>query len=287
MIPYELIIPSASRPHLLRPVLASLLSRVDQPPQRVLVHDDAAFPGRRDETQGTVREVCQEFEVPWEFGHDDPPVFHGAALHWLLSRVQTSYCLYSQDDHVVLRPLPLCATVAVMDQHGLHQVRFNKRATMGWKGHWRKHEVLFPRSEGASVRLTIADHWYFQTGVWRTERIRWAVDWWMAYSPQSFREHAEVKINQVFNRGVPEVNKLAPFPLPPSNAEAMDPQVRREYQRTFIWGGVGEDKFVEHIGGDPKDWALLRGRGGVGIRDSQGPAPPRWCEGHRQVCTHE
>ena len=54
MIPYELIIPSASRPHLLGRVLESLVQHLDQPPARLLVHDDAVFPGKAAEVEAAV-----------------------------------------------------------------------------------------------------------------------------------------------------------------------------------------------------------------------------------------
>jgi len=162
---------------------------------------------------------------------------------------------------------------------------------MEWKGNWQKREARFPMLEGPEEVLTVSDHWYFQTSLWRVERIQWIVNWFMEWHGPSFREHCEFKINHAFNRRIPELNALdavgrLPFPLPPSESVSMNSEVRREVQRTFIWGPIGDDKYIDHIGGDPKDWALLHGRGGIGIRDSQGPKEARWCEMHQQVCTH-
>src|SRR3972149_6189196 len=129
MIPYDLIIPSASRPHLLRPTLRTLLEHVDQLPERAILHDDAVFPGQQEKVINEfIQTVDDRIERFWNA--DDPPIGHGPALKWLLDQAQTEYVLYSQDDFETLRPLPIRQALTIMDHHGLHQIRFNKRATM-------------------------------------------------------------------------------------------------------------------------------------------------------------
>jgi hypothetical protein len=313
VIPYELIVPSASRPHLLEPALDSLLERVDQLPTGILVHDDAAFPGRQGEVGEILRRVQRAHRINVAAIFRDPPVSHGAALGWLLSHTRTPIVLYTQDDLRVVRRLPIARALEVMTTHGLHQVRFNKRATMGWKGEWPKREYWFPGEPishkpicawalpgevsvevphplgfgahmaggcgcfGGAV-LTTADHWYFQTGLWRVAPVKTVVDWWLSTTGESFKEHAEAKINQTMNGQVEDFNRdrlrgLVTLDLPPASAAAMDPAVRARVQRTFIWGPIGEDRYVENLGAAPEDWALRRPRGGVvgpgSDRDSQ------------------
>lgn len=267
MIPYSLIIPSAARPHLLESVLGTLLARVDQWPQRVLIHNDERFPGRRGRIEQVIaRMVPMELQPVW-LEHDNPPIKHGPALHHLLSAVQTEYVLYSQDDHQVVRPLPIRPALALLDRYHLNQIRFNKRDTMDKKG--REGEEFY-KVESTFVLPTIepqilcaADHWYFQTGVWRVAAIKPIVDWWAGEGGQygEFGEHMEVKINQVMNGQW--WGKHPPFPpeVPILRNEGSwnDPAVRARVHKTFIWGPVGERAFVEHIGHRPEDWALERG----------------------------
>jgi len=49
---------------------------------------------------------------------------------------------------------------------------------------------------------------------------------------------------------------IVPYPM-----DALDPNVRATIQRTFIWGPIGEDRFIRHIGTDPKDQAGDHARG--------------------------
>jgi len=262
VIPYDLIVPSAARPHLLSAALMSLLGRVDQMPTRLIVHDDAAFPGRAEETRTTCESVARSQRLPLVFTHDDLPLMHGPSLHWLLSQVQTEYVLYTQDDLLIVRDLPIVAALETMHRYGLHQIRFNKRPTMEYKMFWRKKEFTF-----GDVTLTIADHWYFQTGLWRVSRIKPVVDWWIMATGTSFREHCEPKMNKAMNREVGEFNHWAlanGYELPEQAYLAMDPDTRAKVQKTFIWGPIGTDRYIDNLGDKPEDWALVRPRGGTG-----------------------
>lgn len=255
MIPYELIIPSSSRPHLLGPVLESLFEHVDQSPVRMIVHDDPVFPGKQTEVVHVATTARDQHAVRLLLQTEaSPPVGHGPSLYHLLKEVQSKYVLYSQDDHVAVRTLPIAAALSVMENFNLNHVRFNKRATMGFKGTWAKKEQSF----GPDI-LTVSDHWYFQTSLWRVSVIRPIVEWWMANS-NAFAEHCEVKINRTLNGQVPEYGAAAC--VPPTWADPMAANVRAQYQRTFIWGPIGEDKYIQHIGDKIEDWAMFRPRGG-------------------------
>ena len=134
MIPYELIIPSSSRPHLLGRLLESLFAHVDQLPTRVILHDDAVFPDRREAVAALVQDWAARTHRQFVVAYADPPIKHGPSLHWLLRHVVQPYVLYSQDDHVVVRDLPIARALGILSIHGLNQIRFNKRDTMDKKG---------------------------------------------------------------------------------------------------------------------------------------------------------
>jgi plasmid stability protein len=290
MIPYDLIVTASHRPHLLEPTLTSLLTGVDQLPRRVLIHDDAvarfvASPAgepagdplvaAREATRAVLTKL--DLPMPVIYRWADPPQRLGVALRWLLQidtvlahpeleAEQAEYLLYSQDDFVTVRPLPIVAALEIMDAHHIHQIRFNKRATLGekqtWQGRWQKEEVEFmlppwatPLPDGAhpfgARKLTIADHWYFQTGLWRAAPIRAAIAWLTETAERRaiLREMlAEEAVNHVMDGRFGSIPGLT-VPRPDA---AMLPEVRRQVQRTFIWGGIGEDRYIRHIGGaDP------------------------------------
>lgn len=261
MIPYTLIIPSASRPHLLEKVLTSFFRHADQRPVKLLLHDDAVFPNKRGLVEAALLfAVPAEVPVVWQY--DSPPIKHGPALHWLLDRVDTEYCLYTQDDHEIVRDLPIAEALGLLDRYGLNQIRFNKRDTLDKKG--REGEEFFKVEHYFDGwPLCGADHWYFQCGVWRVAAIKPVVDWWM--SPEgsaqgAFGEWCEVKINQVmngqWNHVIPKLGPHVPWIDLPEVWN--QPEIRARIHKTFIWGKIGEPRFVEHIGHLPEDWALER-----------------------------
>lgn len=315
---YEIIVPSASRSHLLTPTLATLLASIDQLPRRLLVHDDPVFVGHSWTVAHLVGAISAQWGVSSVVYCSPMPKGHGPALHWLLNALlpETEYVLYSQDDFETLRPLPIRQALMLMHQHGLHQIRFNKRDTLPWKdtrsGRWEKKEIQFSHrhkendpsqcfcplgcnegGEGSHVchsgpcetpkrcscsyrepsTLTVSDHWYFQTGLWRVRPVRNVVNWLMMHLHwrTAMHEHVEIKINQVLNGEVPEFpSALATVPPRP---ESWDQATRAQYQRTFIWGGIDEKAFVRHLGGDPKDFALQHNRlelGGGLMHELQG-----------------
>lgn len=285
-VPYDMIMPSASRPHLLKPVLESYFEYADQKPRRVLVHDDAVFPGKRDEIYRVISDLASATGTPFVFEQHDPPMNHGPSVHWLLQRAETDFVLYGQDDHIVERTLPITDALQVMHEHAINHIRFNKRATMEFKASYHKKAVTRVLADGKEIHLSVSDHWNFQTSLWRRAVALAVTSWWTRNS-ESFHEHCEVKFNNSLNRGTPEFNwsakrgELRPHvgvnvddsaQLPPSHSECMDPDIRETHQRTFIWGWPGEPRYIFHLGDHPDDWALIRGRGGVDhARDSQRP----------------
>ena len=287
---YEIIVTSASRPHLLQPTLETLLGHVDPYPSRILIHNDAAFGAGTtlaDHRWMQTKAMLAGLDLPCELvlHHADPPRRLGMALAWLIGNVTADYVLYSQDDFVTLRGLPIRRALAVMAANDLHQIRFNKRATLGqkdtWKGVWKKQEVAFcadpiyARSfwgadrqpslppwhcgqagcDGHGTRqiLTVSDHWYFQTGLWRTSVIRAALFWLTQPNRLNLfaESSAEETINSLFD------GEFGPIPglTIPHRHLADVASNRARVQKTFIWGPIGEDRYVRHIGTDPADWA--------------------------------
>lgn len=286
MIPYTLIVTASHRPHLLGPTLESLLRQVDQPPVTVILHDDAVLPFRAIAPTGTVAHMKEEttreqelarrrnetkavlqrldLPVPVVYTWADPPRRLGLALAWILDRVETEYALYSQDDFVTVRPVPIALALATMAQYDLHQIRFNKRATVGqketWQGPWRKQESRFAgvrvTADAAprDVVCTVSDHWYFQTGLWRVAPIRAAIRWLTAnVARREMLETGGVLAEEGVNHAMD--GRFGPIPglaVPEDGHDGVATHIRQRYQRTYIWGGIGEDRYIRHIGGaDP------------------------------------
>ena len=279
VIPYELIVCSASRPHLLEPTLRTLLTHDDQWPERIWVHDDAVFVDRQEAVALAInRAVMSVLRLPNDVVPkevtllcDNPPIRHGPALARLLGQVRTEYVLYSQDDHEVVRPLPVRDTLGLMEKyHRIVQIRYNKRDTGPVKGEPNDPEAFHKVTkvfelDGKQFPLTTADHFYFQTNVFRVASLKPIVDWWMAHPEHgTFSEHAEIKTNRVMNGEYLAYHPTFPPEVPilqPGDGAWNDPEVRARVHGTWIWGPIGEKRFIDHLGADPKDWAMVRNRG--------------------------
>jgi len=196
--------------------------------------------------------IGKRFKIKIRYILNRTPKGHGPALHWLLTHVQGPYCLYTQDDHETVRNIPAISALQTMARYHLNQIRFNKRATVEFKethkGRWYKKEV---RCEDKP--LCVSDHWYFQTSLWRVSAIKPVVDAYQAHWHEGkwFNEHSESKINAALDGYRPDLYT----PDPPIWGDPSDPNVREVCQRTFIWGPIGNDRYIKHIGDDPKDWA--------------------------------
>src|SRR3972149_6082863 len=113
MIPYELIVPSSSRPHLLERTLSTFFVHTGQFPERVIVHDDGGFPGKQKQVARLLVTQVPE-EIPVVFRYDEDPMRHGPALKWLLDQVRTEYVVYTQDDFATVRRLPISRALGVL-----------------------------------------------------------------------------------------------------------------------------------------------------------------------------
>ena len=250
MIPYELIMSSASRPHLLRAVFAAFVRHLDQLPERVIVHEDVCRP------DADVRAAIAESLPPgvaFTYLEDSPPIRHGRSIHRLLGESRTEFVLYGQDDDAPVRRIPVGACLAVMEHHGLNAVRFNKRTTMAAHSGWPKREMTFFAADMTVTTLTLAEKLHFQIGAWRRSWVKAATDWWEETYPGSLAEHGEVKINNALSGVIPEFGATKVIDVPSPGCHD-DHASRIAHCRTYIWGPIGEPPFHEHLGWRQEDW---------------------------------
>lgn len=228
MIPYEVCVTAVSdRVDLAERSMISLAKRVDQYPERALIHVDV-----RDESPWPPPDAVEGIECCYRL----PPVGMGLAMLWLFENAKTEYVLYTQEDWLVLRDLPVRRTLELMDKHSLHHVRWNKRDTLPAKHddnpdkRWPKVEVTFDEQV-----MCISDHWYTQTSMWRVSE---ALPIMREIAPKYPQAHEFVAR---FNHAM---NKRAGY----KGRQWCDPGFRHEKIKTYIWGPVGEPQYVKHIG---------------------------------------
>ena len=72
---------------------------------------------------------------------------------------------------------------------------------------------------------------------------------------------SEIKVNKVMNGEVDAASQLE-IAMPAPGTAYSDHGTRAVVQSTWIWGGIGEQPFVKHLGVDAKDFARLGPRPG-------------------------
>ena len=247
MIPYDIVVTAVSdRADLFAESMGSLLANVDQPPRRLIVHEDArsGVPAAAVSIFDWLRKAQAEGRIEG-FVHRlrNPAGGMGEGVLWCVEHAATRYVLFTQEDWLALRPIPVTRTLRLMEANGLHHVRWNKRKTMPYKGEgstrWNKIEVSFDDpspSEGETAAQTfcIADHWYTQASMWRVEE---ALPGIRAAAAMHSQANSFVS---AFNHWM-NVRRADGRPL-------QGQSYRHEKLRTYIYGGIGEPPFVHHLG---------------------------------------
>lgn len=244
MIPYEVIVSSVhDRGDLLERTLRSMLAQVDQLPARVLVHEDAR-PDREvvaGRTEAIAARISAEFGVAVELILTRPGTGLPRAMLRLLEAAATEFVFYTQEDFDFVRPVPVARCLEIMQRNALNSVIFNKRNTLPIKGAhlpdrarwWTKEVVRFDEQD-----FCIAEHWRFQANMGRRALFLEGVKELVSANPSIARiEHPfNGWLNTRYGEGCGSVD----------GSQAR----RRNLLRTFIWGGVGEPRFVLHTGAE-------------------------------------
>lgn len=233
---YDLVCTAVSeRADLFAESIDSLLRHLDQWPARLIVHEDV----RAGSEPGAIEDWLKRRGVPYTHKATSPSKGMGAGMLWGFDQAATPLVLYTQEDWRAIRTIPVADAIRVMqegDPHGpLHHIRFNKRKTMRAKhadtDHpWAKVEVSI-----AGHTLCVSDHWYTQTSLWRVSAC---IDSLRAAASQ-------VSSSEGF---VARFNDLQNSKYGDGQRGWHDQAMRHERLRTYIWAGIGEPRYIEHLG---------------------------------------
>lgn len=251
MIPYEVIVSSVhDRADLLEQTLRSMLSRVDQAPSRIIIHEDARADRQVSEgrTEAIAERLTAEFGVPAKLILTRPGTGLPRAMLRLLEESSTEFVFYTQEDFDFVRVVPVARCLEVMQRHALNSIIFNKRNTLPIKGahlpdraRWWTKEVV----EFGGQKMCIAEHWRFQANMGRRALFLEGVKELLTANPSLTRiEHPyNGWLNTKYGDGCGSVD----------GSQAR----RRDLLRTFIWGDIGEPRFIVHTGAERRSqgWA--------------------------------
>jgi hypothetical protein len=252
LIPYEVLITSVhDRGDLLERTLRSMLPRLDQKPTRILINEDAradreVVEGR---TEAILDGIRRDFGVEVVLLAQRPGTGLARALLRLYEHAATEFVFYTQEDFDFVRDVPVSRALEIMQRHALNHVRFNKRNTLPVKGAhhadkrkwWTKEEVAF---DGQA--LCVSDHIYFQACLNRRALLLEGLKE-IFYGNPSGNVRIEAAVNKWFNTKYGEG----------CGSVDGDQAVRRDVLKTFVWGPVGEERFILHTGAERRSqgWA--------------------------------
>ncbi len=251
MIPYDVIVTSVhDRADLLERTLRSLLAQVDQAPKRIIVNEDARAdrPVVEGRTEKIVADIERDTGVPIYLIAKRPGTGLALAILRLLEHASTEFVFYTQEDFDFVRPVPVARCLEIMQRNALNHVRFNKRDTLPIKGAHRAREAWWTKEEVVYDGQTfcVSDHVYFQANLTRRSVLHEGFAELFSWHPTG-DVRCEARFNKWFN------DKYG------AGAGSVDgcQDKRRELLRTFIWGGVGEPRFVMHTGAERRSqgWA--------------------------------
>jgi hypothetical protein len=243
-IPYDAIVTSVSdRADLLARTLGTMMDMLDQPPERLIVHEDVR-PGTRPglpRADDALEEAARRHGVRTRLIRTDPGTGLSLAMLRLLEEASTEFVLYTQEDFDFVRRVPVSDCLDTMRRHNLTHVRFNKRDTLAVKGahrppheRWTKREV-----ELDGRKLCVSDHVYFQANLTRRAVLLEGFKELLLGSPGGVAR-CEAAFNRWFNQKHGQG----------AGSADGDQDKRERLLRTFIWGGVGEPRFVAHTGAE-------------------------------------
>lgn len=245
MIPYDIIITSVhDRADLLERTLRSMRPRLDQSPRCIIINEDARAdrPVVEGRTEDLIAAVQKDFAAPIHLIKQRPGTGLALALLRLYEQAACEFVFYTQEDFDFVRDVPVTRCLEIMQRNALNHVRFNKRNTLPIKGHhhkdsakwWTKKQVEF---DGQT--FCVSDHIYFQACINRRALLLEGLKE-ITYGNPISNVRIEAAVNKWFNTkyggGCGSVDG--------------DQAVRRDVLKTFVWGGVGEERFVLHTGAE-------------------------------------
>jgi hypothetical protein len=240
----EILVTAVSeRADLFMECMPRLLSNIDVWPWRLIVHEDVRPGSAPGEIAGWLHRARTEGLIA-DYVHQvtDPAKNYGPAMLWCFEQATQPIVLYTQEDWLVVRTVPVARALGIMEAHGLNHILFHKRKTMRWKHAdtptpWEKVEIQFSvEGEEQPQTLCVSEHWNTQLTLWRVAE---ALPGLQAnqHSPQA-------------NAFVARFNHWMNTRAGLDTTTWKDQQLRHERLRTYIWGPVGEPRYIQHLGTD-------------------------------------
>ena len=236
----DVIVPSTSRPDLLKQTLESFKDHVKFNGRLRFFLEEANMGVRETDPTISAEMISRTAEcvrIADRHGFTGVNVEDVGSYSWALTKamdrwITSPYMFNLEDDWLCIRDIPLDLAVDAMEQNEINQIRFNKRDTMPSKneGAWIKVTRKLAVN-GQEYIFTGSDHWYFNPALWRMEWIRPRWEARQANAHWYLNNHAYGPLMREY--------KFETRPGPDFYADVL---------RFYIWGGIDEKAFFRHLG---------------------------------------
>lgn len=234
----EILITSSSRPQLF-PIFWESFKKmcIIRQPYRVTVHEDFVFQEESTKVIQYLEKLRSKGEIHI-IDYDRPAHGLGWTLnHYITKRFDCDYIFYMQEDWFFERPIDIDQIIWTMDQNPekLNLVFFNKIRNQGVINKMRQDEYDYN-----GMKCCIYHAWAFLPGIWRLPFVK--KHW------RSAPERPEGAFTNSFGSHVQRI--------PVAYCE--------KKIGAYIYGRMGEHRYVRHIGNDWRmaSWRLEGGKPG-------------------------
>lgn len=230
----DVLITASSRPQLINHCLRSFFSLLSwYGKSRIFVHEDFVFPEESEKAM----EVWKKWEMfLTEVCRDSPPIGLGLTMERMLSRIESPFMFYLQEDWEFERRIDLDQVVWTMEQHEeINAIIFFKYRTPGTINGFPLEECNFD-----GLKLCLYNTWSLLPGIWRSDFVK--EHWVTRYErPEGFF-----------------TNSIG------SHEQRMDPEFCRKHLGAYLYGPQGDYRYVRHLGNTWRmaSWRLEEGQPG-------------------------
>ena len=213
----DVLVMASSRPDLLKITMDSFRKYIQYPNIRYMIHEDFVYPEISEKSVAYAESAG--FDI---IEKSLPKIGVGYAMDKMFKLVESDYVFHMQDDWELQRPVDLYRIIWTMNQHPeINCITFNKYRNMkGYEG-FENREFTFV----GGIKGCIYNGWQFLPGVWRMSKVR------EKWSPRKVR---------------PEGNFQNSFG---THNERQVHDFLRKNVGSYMYGGMGEYRYVRHIGG--------------------------------------
>lgn len=153
---------------------------------------------------------------------NDPPIGLGESMKRRILESKSDYIFYLQDDWEFERPIDVDRIIWTMNRNNINCVTFNKYRNM------KPTDFVDKEVDFDGMKMCLYNGWQFLPGIWRTRLVKYKFE-----QHGTRKERPEGYWQNLFG----------------THQERLNHEHLESAVRAYMYGGLGEYRYVRHIGG--------------------------------------